>query len=100
MRRPASLPVGRGAGSGHRDGRGSTALGHEEKSGFKGFRNVSEKKEIAFRDDEESRKILDLVRYANVLKQKPLVADEVLFNCSLPGASPPTDGLDAPAQSR
>lgn len=50
-----------------------------EYSGIKGFRNVSEKLEIVFRDDEEARKVLDLVRYANVLKQKPLVADEVRF---------------------
>jgi homocitrate synthase NifV len=35
--------------------------------------------EITFRSDEEARTILDLVRYANVLKQKPLVADEVRF---------------------
>ncbi|MDO9555653.1 MAG: homocitrate synthase, partial [Atribacterota bacterium] len=44
-----------------------------EYSGIKGFRNVYEKLEIEFRSDEEAREILDLVRYANVLKQKPLV---------------------------
>jgi homocitrate synthase NifV len=55
-----------------------------EYSGIKGFRNVSEKLEIVFRDDEEARKVLDLVRYANVLKQKPLVADEVRFIARYP----------------
>jgi citrate (Re)-synthase len=50
-----------------------------EYSGIRGFRNVSEKMEIEFRSDNEARAILDLVRYANVLKQKPLVADEVSF---------------------
>jgi isopropylmalate/homocitrate/citramalate synthase len=55
-----------------------------EYSGIKGFRNVSEKLEVVFRDDEEARKILDLVRYANVLKQKPLAADEVRFIARYP----------------
>jgi isopropylmalate/homocitrate/citramalate synthase len=50
-----------------------------EYSGIKGFRNVYEKMEIAFRSDDEAREILELVRYANVLKQKPLVADELRF---------------------
>ncbi|MCE5328075.1 MAG: hypothetical protein LLG01_16840 [Planctomycetaceae bacterium] len=50
-----------------------------EYSGIKGFRNVYEKLEVEFRSDEEAREILDLVRYANVLKQKPLVADELRF---------------------
>jgi isopropylmalate/homocitrate/citramalate synthase len=50
-----------------------------EYSGIKGFRNVYEKMEIEFRSDDEAREILELVRYANVLKQKPLVADELRF---------------------
>jgi isopropylmalate/homocitrate/citramalate synthase len=50
-----------------------------EYSGIKGFRNVYEKLEVEFHSDEEAREILDLVRYANVLKQKPLVADELRF---------------------
>ena len=50
-----------------------------EYSGIKGFRNVYEKLEIEFHCDEEAREILDLVRYANVLKQKPLAADELRF---------------------
>ena len=50
-----------------------------EYSGIKGFRNVFEKMEIEFESDDEAREILELVRYANVLKQKPLVADELRF---------------------
>ncbi len=50
-----------------------------EYSGIKGFRNVFEKMEIEFESDEKAREILELVRYANVLKQKPLVADELRF---------------------
>jgi homocitrate synthase NifV len=48
-------------------------------SGIKGFRNVYERLEIEFHNDEEARKVLELVRYANVLKQKPLVSDELRF---------------------
>jgi isopropylmalate/homocitrate/citramalate synthase len=50
-----------------------------EYSGIKGFRNVYEKMEVEFHSDDEAREILELVRYANVLKQKPLVADELRF---------------------
>lgn len=50
-----------------------------EYSGIKGFRNVYEKLEIEFQNDEEAREILELVRYANVSTQKPLVEDELLF---------------------
>ena len=50
-----------------------------EYSGIKGFRDVYEKLEIEFHSDEEAREILELVRYANVLKQKPLVAEELRF---------------------
>ncbi len=50
-----------------------------EYSGIKGFRNVYEALEIEFQSESEAREILELVRYANVLKQKPLVADELRF---------------------
>ena len=50
-----------------------------EYSGIKGFRNVYDRLEIEFSSDDEARAILELVRYANVLKQKPLVADELRF---------------------
>ena len=50
-----------------------------EYSGIKGFRNVYEKLEVEFQTEEEARDILELVRYANVTTQKPLVEDELLF---------------------
>jgi homocitrate synthase NifV len=50
-----------------------------EYSGIKGFRNVYDKLEIAFKDDQEASEILELVRYANVHNQKPLVEEELLF---------------------
>jgi len=55
-----------------------------EYSGIKGFRNVYEKLEIAFRDDKEATEILELVRYANVHNQKPLVDDELKFIAKYP----------------
>ncbi len=55
-----------------------------EYSGIRGFRNVYEKLEIEFRSDEEAREVLELVRFANVLKQKPLVADELRFIAKYP----------------
>jgi len=50
-----------------------------EYSGIKGFRNVYEKLEVVFRDDQEATQVLELVRYANVHNQKPLVDDELSF---------------------
>lgn len=55
-----------------------------EYSGIKGFRNVAEKLEIEFKDEREASKILELVRYANVLNQKPLVEDELRFIAQYP----------------
>jgi len=55
-----------------------------EYSGIKGFRNVYNKLEIRFKDDKEAIKILELVRYANVHTQKPLVRDELLFIAKYP----------------
>jgi len=55
-----------------------------EYSGIKGFRNVYEKLEVAFKDDEEATRILELVRYANVHNQKPLVDDELNFIAKYP----------------
>ncbi|MFH0790020.1 MAG: homocitrate synthase [Candidatus Omnitrophota bacterium] len=55
-----------------------------EYSGIKGFRNVYEKLEVEFRDDQEATKILELVRYANVHNQKPLVDDELGFIARYP----------------
>ncbi|MBU0503387.1 MAG: homocitrate synthase [Candidatus Omnitrophota bacterium] len=50
-----------------------------EYSGIKGFRNVYDKLEIAFKDDKEATEILELARYANVHNQKPLVDEELKF---------------------
>lgn len=55
-----------------------------EYSGIKGFRNVYEKLEIEFKNEEEAREILELVRFANVEKQKPLVEDELRFIAKYP----------------
>lgn len=55
-----------------------------EYSGIKGFRNVYEKLEIKFKDEEEAKEILELVRYANVHKQKPLTEDELRFIADYP----------------
>lgn len=55
-----------------------------EYSGIKGFRNVFDKMEVVFKDDEEAAKILELVRYANVHNQKPLVEDELQFVARYP----------------
>jgi homocitrate synthase NifV len=50
-----------------------------EYSGIKGFRNVYEKLEVEFKNEEEAHKLLELVRYANVHNQKPLTNDELRF---------------------
>jgi isopropylmalate/homocitrate/citramalate synthase len=55
-----------------------------EYGGIKGFRNVYEKMEIEFQDEAEAKKILDLVRYANVHTQKPLTGFELRFVAKYP----------------
>ena len=55
-----------------------------EYSGIKGFRNVYDKLEVVFKDDEEAARVLELVRYANVHNQKPLVEDELTFVAKYP----------------
>jgi homocitrate synthase NifV len=55
-----------------------------EYSGIKGFRNVYEKLEIEFKNEEEATKILELARYANVHNQKPLVEEELRFIARYP----------------
>lgn len=55
-----------------------------EYSGIKGFRNVYEKLEVKFDNDQEATEILELVRYANVHSQKPLVDDELKFIAEYP----------------
>ena len=57
-------------------------------SGISGFSHIMNKitsdKAIIFRDSLEAAKILELVRYANVAAQKPLVKDELLFIAKYP----------------
>jgi homocitrate synthase NifV len=55
-----------------------------EYSGIKGFRNVYEKLQVEFHDEEEANKILELVRHANVHNQKPVVEDELKFIAQYP----------------
>lgn len=55
-----------------------------EYSGIKGFRNVYGNIEIKFNTEEEAHNILDLVRFANVHKQKPLTEDELRFIAKYP----------------
>jgi homocitrate synthase NifV len=55
-----------------------------EYSGIKGFRNVYDKLEIAFKDDREATQILELARYANVHNQKPVVDEELKFIAAYP----------------
>jgi len=55
-----------------------------EYSGIKGFRNVYEKLEVEFHSDKEATEVLELVRYANVHNQKPLVDEELKFIAKYP----------------
>ena len=61
-----------------------------EYGGIKGFFHVMDKlcKEgkfcIEFKDDNEARKVLELVRFANVHTQKPLTEDELRFVSTYP----------------
>ncbi len=48
-------------------------------SGISGFSHIMGKMEVSFSSKEEANEILELVRYANVESQKPLVEDELLF---------------------
>ncbi len=50
-----------------------------EYGGIKGFRNVYDKLELEFHDENEARNILELARYANVHTQKPLTESELKF---------------------
>ncbi|EKE03584.1 MAG: hypothetical protein ACD_20C00181G0002 [uncultured bacterium] len=50
-----------------------------EYGGIKGFRNVYQKLELEFHDEDEARNILELARYANVHTQMPLMDIELKF---------------------
>ncbi len=53
-------------------------------SGISGFRHVMGKMDVSFSSREEASELLELVRYANVEAQKPLVEDELLFIAKYP----------------
>jgi len=57
-------------------------------SGISGFRHIMDsingKVSLEFKDDKEAQAVLELVRYANVAAQKPLVEDELLFIARYP----------------
>ena len=63
-----------------------------EYSGISGFRHVMRsimdetegEMAVLFHDDKEARDVLELVRYANVEAQKPLVEDELIFIAKYP----------------
>jgi len=53
-------------------------------SGISGFSHIMGKMEVSFKGREEANEILELVRYANVESQKPLVEDQLLFIAKYP----------------
>lgn len=55
-----------------------------EYGGVSGFSHIMGKMEVEFANASEAEKILELVRYANVSAQKPLVEDELLFIAKYP----------------
>ena len=55
-----------------------------EYSGIGGFMSVAGKYLLKFRDEKEARKILELVRYANVHTQKPVTEEEMKFIAKYP----------------
>lgn len=55
-----------------------------EYSGISGFSHIMGKMEMTFTNASEARRILELVRYANVEAQVPLTEDELLFIAKYP----------------
>jgi isopropylmalate/homocitrate/citramalate synthase len=55
-----------------------------EYSGISGFSHIMGKIEVSFTNREEANEVLELVRYANVESQRPLVEDELLFIAKYP----------------
>jgi citrate (Re)-synthase len=55
-----------------------------EYSGISGFSHIMGKMEISFANASEARKILELVRFANVEAQVPLTEEELLFIAKYP----------------
>jgi isopropylmalate/homocitrate/citramalate synthase len=56
-----------------------------EYGGISGFSHIMRKLEVRFQDRDKANEILELVRYANVESQRPLVEDELLFIAKYPG---------------
>jgi homocitrate synthase NifV len=52
--------------------------------GIKGFRHVCDKLGVHFENDEDARRSLELVQYANLHTQKPLTDDELIFIAKYP----------------
>jgi homocitrate synthase NifV len=55
-----------------------------EYGGVSGFRHIMGQMAVTFEDAARTEEILELVRYANVEAQKPLVEDELLFIAKYP----------------
>jgi len=55
-----------------------------EYSGISSFKHNYNNFNIEFKNEEEARQILELVRYANVHKQRPLVKEEFIFIAEYP----------------
>ncbi len=55
-----------------------------EYSGISSFKHNYNNFNIDFKNEEEARQILELVRYANVHKQRPLVKEEFIFLAEYP----------------
>ena len=53
-------------------------------SGLAGFRHIMDKLGVDFEKRDDAEEILELVRYANVLAQKPLVTEELVFIARYP----------------
>lgn len=74
-----------------------------EYSGISAFAHSYNHFNIDFKNDEEARQILELVRYANVHKQRPLVKEEFIFIAEYPKIvqkiltmTPPDISIDRP----
>ncbi|KKK43501.1 MAG: 2-isopropylmalate synthase [Candidatus Lokiarchaeum sp. GC14_75] len=74
-----------------------------EYSGISAFMHSYNNFNIQFKNDEEARQILELVRYANVHKQRPLVKEEFIFIAEYPKIAkqiltmvPPDISIDRP----
>ncbi|MBI2909239.1 MAG: homocitrate synthase [Chloroflexi bacterium] len=55
-----------------------------EYGGISGFSHIMGEMAVHFDDAQQAENVLELVRYANVESQKPLVADELLFIAKYP----------------